>query len=123
MEDDIEKSIESQIISADQSVNAAKKSLEDSKENAEKITATKANELKAEANLQQELANTAIDQGLKAAETAVDDQLRTIEKAFDDKVKTANKAVEDKLQEANKYADAKRQELTNVSYFNVLENC
>ena len=111
---DLEQSIESQIVQANQNVN---NSINESKDQVEEVSASKINALKTESSAQMDLANTAVNQGLKVAESAIDDQFKNIESAIDDKIKQANKSVEEKLMEANKYADVKRQEFTNVSIY------
>lgn len=117
--DSIESSIEEQIVQANQSASKAAGDLNNAKDDAVEKAAVKIDNAKQESLAQADLvkagANTAIDQGLKAAENAVDDQLRGAEKIIDEKMQTASKAVDEKIAEANKYADAKRQELTHVS--------
>lgn len=115
---DIEDSIESQIVQANQAINEKAEAVNKAKDEcvegaAQKIEATN-QETQAQTELLKTGANAAIDQGLKAAETAANDQLRTFEKTIDEKMKAASKEFDDKMSEANKFADEKRQEITHV---------
>lgn len=118
--DSVEKSIEDQIITANDAVKKTANDVEQAGAAAVESTAVKVDNMKQEANAQADLlkagATSAYEQGLKSVENAVDDQLRAAEKIVDQKIQSASKAVDDKYAEADKYADAKRQEVTGVSF-------
>lgn len=116
--DDIEASIESQIVQANDAANKTAGDLNKMKDDGIEKAAVKIEQAKEESQAQTDLlkagANTAMDQGMKAAESAIDEQLKTVEKTVDEKMQSASKALDDKITETNKYVDVKRQELTNV---------